>query len=133
MFGWLFFITQFPSLITLKYHTRLAPSLNIFHTICGPHTCHSVQLFFFFSISLNPVKKKKRKKEKKPKLEGRRTSHLVWKEKEKKEDEETHAPNPVKKKKTWSKVAAKVWQWVPPCNVICGNAIELWIMETKNS
>ena len=21
--------------------------LNIFHTICGPYTCHSVQLFFF--------------------------------------------------------------------------------------
>ena len=54
-----FFITQFPllnfrhsSLIThhFKYYTRLAPSLNIFHTICGPHTCHSMQLFFFFLV-----------------------------------------------------------------------------------
>ena len=25
-------------------------SLNIFHTVCGPYTCHSVQLFFFFLI-----------------------------------------------------------------------------------
>ena len=23
-------------------------SLNIFHTICGPHICHTVQEFFFF-------------------------------------------------------------------------------------
>ena len=33
----------------------------------------------------------------------------MGKEKEKKEDEETHAPNPMKeKKKRWLKVAAKV-------------------------
>ena len=30
-------------------------SLNIFHTICGPYTCHSVQLFFFFSLSLSSL------------------------------------------------------------------------------
>ena len=52
--------------------------LNIFHTVCGPHTCHSVQPFFFFfflPVSLNPVKKEKEKK--KPRSEGRRRSHLV--------------------------------------------------------
>ena len=58
----------------------------------------------------------------------------MWKEKEKEsEDEETHASNPVKKeKKKWSKVAAKVWQWILPCSVIYGNAIKLWFMETEN-
>ena len=68
-------------------------SLNIFHTVCGPHTCHSVHFFFFFS------EKKKKKKREKPILEGRRRSHLVWKEKEKKEDKETHALNLMKKKR----------------------------------
>ena len=34
-----------------------------------------------------------------------------------------------KKKKRWSKVAAKVWQWIPPCSVLqkCH-----WVMETEN-
>ena len=26
------------------------PSLNIFHIVCGIHTCHSVQYFFFFPL-----------------------------------------------------------------------------------
>ena len=68
-------------------------SLNIFHTVYGPHTCHSVHFFFFL------LKKKNKKKRGKPILEGRRRSHLVWKEKEKKEDKETHALNPMKKKR----------------------------------
>ena len=38
-----------------------------------------------------------------------------------------------KKKKRWSKVAAKVWQWILPCSVIYGNVIKLWFMETKNT
>ena len=44
IFHYLSLITHFPLLITyhFKYYTRLAPSLNIFHTICGPHTCHSL-------------------------------------------------------------------------------------------
>ena len=83
-----------------------------------------------------PSERRKRKKKKKTKSEGRRRSHLVWKEKEKEEEEETHAPNPLKKeknKKRWSKVAVKVWQWVPPCSVIYENAIKLWVMEIENS
>ena len=61
-------IIHHSSLITLKYLTCLAQSLNIFHAVYGPHTCHSVQPFFFFfpqyPNSLNPIKKEK----KKPKL-----------------------------------------------------------------
>ena len=69
--------------------------------------------------------------------EGRRRNHLVWKEKEKKEDEETHASNPVKKERKKKKEMVKncgwVWQWVSPCSVIYGNAIENRVMETENS
>ena len=72
-----FFITQFPLLIT--HHFKIPypfgtithlPSLNIFHTICGPHTYHSVQLFFFPPLPklTEPSKKKKMEKERtKPK------------------------------------------------------------------
>ena len=56
----------------------------------------------------------------------------MWKEKEKKEDEETQ-PGKEKNRERWSKVAAKVWQWVPPCNVIFENTIELWVMKTENT
>ena len=47
LFGCFFFITQFSSLIT--HHFKISypfgtithlSSLNIFHTVCGPHTCH---------------------------------------------------------------------------------------------
>ena len=99
VFGSLFFITQFLSLITYhsKYPTRLAPSLICHHSIfftlfVGPIPVTRC-IFFFFS------EKKKKKKREKPILEGRRRSHLVWKEKEKKEDKETHALNPMKKKR----------------------------------
>ena len=36
--------------------------LNIFHTICGPHTCHSVQPFFSFQYHWTQLKKKKKKR-----------------------------------------------------------------------
>ena len=69
--------------ISVTHHSKIPclfgtithfPSLNIFHTICGPHTCHSLQASFLFSFffqypnSPNLVKKKKEKKkrEKKP-------------------------------------------------------------------
>ena len=43
------------------------PSLNIFHTICGPHTCHRCSFFiFFFSTQTHWIqceKKKKRSKD----------------------------------------------------------------------
>ena len=74
-------ITHHSSLIThhLKYPTRLAPSLNIFHTIYGTHTYHSVQLFFSqYPNSSNPIKKRNpetrtqwKKKEKKARTKDR--------------------------------------------------------------
>ena len=77
-FGCFFFITQFSSLIT--HHFKILypfgtithlPSLNIFHTVCQPHTRHSVQVFLFFFFpqnpnSPNPKKKKKKKETQKP-------------------------------------------------------------------
>ena len=54
LFGSFFVITQFPS-------------LNIFHTICGPHTYHSLQAFFFV-----PKKKKRRNPEQTEVKERRR-------------------------------------------------------------
>ena len=33
-------------------------SFNIFHTICGSHTCHTVQEIFFFSFSITEPSKK---------------------------------------------------------------------------
>ena len=82
LFGSIFFITQFPSLIThysllITHHSSLKipysfgtiihlSSLNIFHTVCGPHVGHSVQLFFFFflvpKLTVNLFLKKKKKK-----------------------------------------------------------------------
>ena len=65
-------ITRYSSLIT--HHSSLKipypfgiithlSSLNIFHAVCGPHTCHSVQYFFFFLPKLiKPSEKKIKKK-----------------------------------------------------------------------
>ena len=51
-------------------------SLNIFHTVCGPHTCHSVLFFFFFSEKKKEKKKGethiRRKKKKPPSVKGKR-------------------------------------------------------------
>ena len=125
-----------------KYPTRLAPSLICHHTIffilfVGPIPVTQCSFFFFFFFgSITEPNEKKKEKKKKPRSKGRR-SHLVWKEKEKKkEDEETHTPNPVKKerkkKKGWLKVAAKVWQWVPPCVLFTEMPLsyELWKLKT---
>ena len=67
--------------ISVTHHSKIPclfgtithfPSFNIFHTICGPHTCHPVQLFlllflFFFFSSVpkltEPSKKKKKRTE----------------------------------------------------------------------
>ena len=52
LFGCFFFCHS----IFVTHHSKIPclfgtithfPSLNIFHTICGPHTCHSMQLFLF--------------------------------------------------------------------------------------
>ena len=63
-------------------------SLNIFHTICGSHTCHTVQeIFFFHLVSPNPVKNKnwtanpgeeRKKKKKKSKVVKRCDWYCLW-------------------------------------------------------
>ena len=67
-----FFFGHSLSLIT--HHSKIPylfgtithfPSLNIFHTICEPHTYHPVQLFFFFlqyPNSSNLVKKRRKRR-----------------------------------------------------------------------
>ena len=89
------------------------PSLNIFHTICGPHTCHRCSFYFFFfsfqyTNSLNPVKKKKKnesqrqprkrkKKEKKEKKKKKKNESQCQAKKKKKRKKKANA-NPKKKK-----------------------------------
>ena len=146
------FITQ--NTLPVWHHHSL---VNIFHVVCGPHTYHLVQLFsfsfsFFLSITKPSEKKKrkkiprsdhrtqwkkkkkkrkrkketqiKRKKKKPPSVKGKRKRKWRWRNARIEPSEE--------RKKKWSKVAAKVWQWILPCSVIYGNAIKLWFMETKN-
>ena len=97
-------ITQFLSLIThhSKYYTRLAPSLNIFHTICGSHICHSLQAFFYLYLYLfiylfltkltEPSEKKKKRRE--------TQNRPKWKkEEEKKIEKKRRNPEQTEKKK----------------------------------
>ena len=46
----------------LIFHTHLAPSLNIFHIICGSHNYHLVYFFFSVPKLIEPSKKRKEKK-----------------------------------------------------------------------
>ena len=90
------------------------PSLNIFHTICEPHTYHSVQLLFFFPLP------SKQKPEQEKKKEGGR--HLK--------------PNPKKKKKKKrvdrSKCATELWLVSPYVCLITKMSLsyELWKLKT---
>ena len=156
MFGCIFFITQFLSLITHHFkilHTfgtiTQLPSLNIFHTICEPHICHSVQLFFFFfffPVPENQTRKEKKKKE-------TQITRTQWKKEKKKEDtwDRTQEKKGKKKKRKkedtwdrtkekkenkkvdWSKGAAELWLVGFPCVFNYKNVIKLWVMETENS
>ena len=160
LFGLFFFITQFPSLIThhFKYYTRLAPSLNIFHTICEPHTCHSLQAFFFqfffqYPNSPNLVeKKKKKKKKKKPRTgwsERKKKKKKKKKKKERRNLEQTEVKERSrrkKKKKNWTANQEKKGKkkvksgkklrsvlFVGPLSVFNYNiGIELWVMSYGN-
>ena len=72
-------------------------SLSIFHTICGPHTCHWCNFFFFILPKLIESSEKKKKKTKQPTQE----------KKKKKKKRTNNQCQPRKKKiKRWSKVAA---------------------------
>ena len=86
VFGLLFFITQFLSLIThhLKYPTCLAPSLICHHSIfftlfVGPIPVTRCSFFFFFFSITEPSWKKKKNQIKSP--------NLVKEEEEKKRKE----------------------------------------------
>ena len=160
MFGWIFFITHFPSLITKNtlpvwHHHSLVLTQYFSHCLWALYLSLGAVFIFYFLVSPNPMKKKKnpdqitepnerkrrrRKKEKKKSRSEGRRSHLVWKEKEKKEDEEMHAPNPAekKKKKRW-KQRIEWWKqsygnrvmMVPNRLLAMGPIIfELWVMET---
>ena len=102
------FITQFPSLITHHFKilhpfgtiTQL-PSLNIFHIICRPHTCHSVQFFFSFLVPRNPNQKGKKEKEKEKKPRNPNPGEERKKKKKKKRKTPETKPRKKKKKKKW--------------------------------
>ena len=91
-------VTQFPLLIThnsslITHHSSLNfshsfgtithfPSLNIFHTICGPYTCHSELFFFSNTQKLEPNERRKEKKKFKS-LEPREKKKTKQKQKQK--------------------------------------------------
>ena len=140
-------VTQFPLLIThnsslITHHSSLNfshsfgtithfPSLNIFHTICGPYTCHS-ELFFFFQY---PKTRTQWKKKGKKKVQITRTQ---WKKKTKQKQKQKQKPwrrNQTQKKKGKKKVKRCGWVMTSgsPCVFNYKNVIELWVIETKNS
>ena len=115
MFGCKNFITQFSSLnfhhssLNVSHPFRTIthfPSLNIFHTICVPHTCHSVQLFFSpVPRNSNLVKEEREKKKSSDNPQGKK------KKKKKETQEEKTIPRRRKEKKKfkrWSKCAAEL-------------------------
>ena len=158
MFGCIFFITQFPSLnfrhsslITLKYYTRLAPSLSYHHSIfftlfVNPIFVTQCNFFFFFPVPKNQTRKEKKKKE-------TQITRTQWKKEKKKEDtwDRTQEKKGKKKKRKkedtwdrtkekkenkkvdWSKGAAELWLVGFPCVFNYKNVIELWVMETENN
>ena len=101
LFGWSFFyhsisVTHHSSLIT--HHCKIPclfgtiihfSSLNIFHIICGPHTCHSMQLFFFFFFSVPKLTEPSEKKKKRKKRTEQPTQEKKGKKKVKKQSKVT--------------------------------------------
>ena len=66
-------ITQ--NTLLVWYHHSLVITQYFSHCLWAPYLSLGAAFFFFFPVSLNPVKKEKEKK--KPRSEGRRRSHLV--------------------------------------------------------
>ena len=119
-FSSLISVTQFPSLITLKYYTRLAPSLTCHHLIfltlfMGPIPV--TWCFFFFFLS---AQKKKHPR-----------SNLGEERGKKKKRKNTRDRTQEKKRVNWLKGAAKLWLVGPHVCLI--TKIELWVMETENT
>ena len=105
------------------------PSLNIFHTICRPHTCHPVQLFLFFFSSVPKLTEPSKKK----KIE--QTEPVKEEEEEKKKKRRRREPNsqPRKKKVKSGQELRLVLFAGPLCIFNYKNDIKLWVMETENS
>ena len=112
LFGSLFFIIQFSSLITLNikvvwYNHSISITHYFSHYLGGPHLSRC-SFFFFFLFSIprnpNPVKKKKERTQ--------------WRRKE-------------KKKK--SQLVKSCYWMGPSCVFNYKNTIELWVMETEKS
>ena len=116
MFNLFFLVTQFPSLIT--HHSKILclfgtityfPSLNIFHTICGSHTCHQCSFFFSSVPKLTEPNEKKEKKKEKEETQNRSNQ---WKKKKKKKP--NSQPKEERKKRSQrTKGAAEYYLWVP--------------------
>ena len=66
-------ITQ--NTLLVWYHHSLVITQYFSHCLWASYLSLGAAFFFFFPVSLNPVKKEKEKK--KPRSEGRRRSHLV--------------------------------------------------------
>ena len=98
------------------------PSLNIFHTICGPISVSRYSFFLVPKLTEANIKNKK-------KIKKKRTAN-PGKEKKK----QTANANPEKKKK---KKKTRGGQKLRLCGPLCvfnyNIVIELWVMETENS
>ena len=127
-------VTHHSSLITLKYHVCLAPSLTFHHLIfftvfVGLIPVTRCSFFFFFFInypnSPNLVKKKKDPEQTEP-----------VKEEEEEEEERIEQPTQEKKGKKkvkrWSEVAAEYCLWVSyVCLItILPLSYKLWKLKT---
>ena len=138
------FVTHHLSLIILKYYARLAPSLGYHHSIfftlfVGPIPI--TRCSFFFPVPRNPNQKpKKKKKPRSPEPSERRKGkkkkrrnpdhRTQWKKKKKNPETRTQWK---KKKVDGSKGATELWLVGPSCVFNYKNAIELWVLETKNN
>ena len=108
------------------------PSLNIFHTICRPHTCHPVQLFLFFFSSVPKLTEPSKKKN-----QNRLNQWKKKKNKKKKKKKKELNSQPRRRKGKKSQKVVKSCGWVLFMNPLYVFnyiiVIELWIMETENS
>ena len=142
---------RYSLLITLKCYTHLVPSLNIFHIICRPYSCHLVLLsfsfflflffFFFFSVPRSPEPSERiREKKKKSKNTRRHLRSPNPGEEGKKEEEGRHRDHRTQEKKEKRKKKGKIGQklrlsydqWVHHVCLITKMSLsyELWKLKT---
>ena len=144
-FFWSLIITHHSKIPCLFGTITHFPSLNIFHTICEPHTYHLVQLFFFFLLqypnSPNLVKKRRKRRRSRNPEQTEPVKEEGKKEKKKRRrsnpgEERTEQPTQRRKEKKrvkrWSKGAAKYCLWIPYVCLITILPLnyELWKLKT---